>query len=108
MTITLPSNPELYEPAALEALFAPLRAMDNAVIDLREAPYVTGAVLSALIVLHRKREAAALPTLRIVCDSSFVRRVVRSADFGKNFPIIESYEKATPERSKSRNAARRA
>jgi len=108
VTITLPSDPDLYEPSTLEALFAPLRAMDNAIIDFREAPYVTSAVLSALIVLHRKRSAAGLPTLRIICNSSFVRRILRAVEFDEIFPIVDSLDEAMADALKSGDAARRA
>lgn len=105
MTITLPSDPDLYEPATLEALFAPLGAMDNAIIDFREAPYVTSAVLSALISLHRERSASGLPALRIICNSSFVRRILRAVEFDEMFPIVDSLDEAMADVLKSRDAA---
>jgi len=108
VTITLPSDPDLYEPQALQALFAPLRAMENAIIDFREAPYVTSAVLSALIVLHRKRTEAGLPTLRIICNSSFVRRILRAVEFDEIFPIVESLDDAIADVLKSADSSRRA
>lgn len=106
MTITLPSDPDLYEPATLEALFAPLSAMDNAILDFREAPYVTSAVLTAVFTLHRERSAAGLPALRVICNSSFVRRILRAVEFDEMFPIVDSLDEAMSDALKSRDAAR--
>lgn len=93
MIVTLPSNPDLYEPALLESLFAPLIEAEQASVDLRQAPYITSAVLSALVVLKRKRARAASAgksPVTLICTSAFVKRILAAVEFDREFPIEDA------------------
>lgn len=89
MIVRLPADPDLYEPELLEALLSPLVEAETAAVDLREAPYVTSAVMSALVLLKRRRGRAAAP-VTLVCTSPFVRRILASVEFDREFPIHDS------------------
>lgn len=91
MIVRLPADPDLYEPAQLEALLAPLVDADAAVVDLRDAPYVTSAVLSSLVLLKRKRGRDAAP-VTLICTSPFVKRILTAVEFDRAFPVYDSEE----------------
>lgn len=91
MIVRLPADPDLYEPELLEALLAPLVEAETAAVDLRGAPYITSAVMSALVLLRRRRGREAAP-VTLVCTSPFVRRILAAVEFDREFPIQDSEE----------------
>lgn len=91
MIVTLPSDPDLYQPELLEALLAPLVEAETAAVDLREAPYITSAVMSALVLLKRRRGREAAP-VALVCTSPFVKRILAAVEFDREFPVHDSEE----------------
>lgn len=91
MIVTLPADPDLYERELLEALLTPLVEAETAIVDLREAPYVTSAVMSALVLLKRRRARDAAP-VTLLCTSPFVRRILAAVEFDREFPVYDSDE----------------
>jgi len=91
MIVKLPADPDLYEPELLEALLTPLVETETAAVDLREAPYVTSAVMSALVLLKRRRGRGAAP-VTLICTSPFVKRILAAVEFDREFPIYDSTE----------------
>lgn len=92
MIVTLPADPDSYEPQCLQALLEPLVDADRAVLDLRSAQYVTSAVLSAIIQTHRRRKERHCSTLTLINTSAFIHRILHAVQFDELFEVREALE----------------
>lgn len=92
MIVTLPADPDTYEPQSLHALLEPLVEAEPAVLDLRSASYVTSAVLSAIVLVQRRRKERHRSTLTLVNTSAFIHRILHAVQFDELVDVRDTIE----------------
>lgn len=101
MIISLAGEWDIYRREELHGRLEPAASQALVVLDLTSAKFITSTLICALIVTHKKRQAAQLPRLRLAVTSAFVRRLLAATGLEGMFPIYDSVDTALADHTES-------